>query len=267
MSACAITCRRWTKTKRAHPGQPPLPRNPGFRLLLGSEFDFGRFKLVAIAHDLQGWGNLCEFITAARNTQAPKGEYRVDWATSDVASLRHCEVLFVPRRVPGAALDMAVAGADVANALALFGANLWIAVELLNDLDDDLWLASLQQLANQAGVPLVAAGDVHMHKRSRKPLQDVVTAIREGKSVAECGFALQPNAERHLRSRLRLADLYPPDLLANTLVVMQAAAASISNSSASTTSTRSKTSAAERLPRRRWCAGPGRARATAIRMA
>jgi len=42
------------------------------------------------------------------------------------------------------------------------------------------------------------------------------TAVREGKTVAECGFALQPNAERHLRSRLRLAQLYPAELLANT---------------------------------------------------
>ncbi|WP_218509371.1 error-prone DNA polymerase [Variovorax sp. dw_308] len=210
-----------TEYERTHPDEAPLPRNPGFRVLFGSEFAFGRFRLVVIAHDLEGWGNLCEFITAARNTAAPKGEYRVDWATSEVASLQHCEVLFVPRRVPGEAMDLAVAGADVASAFELFGANLWIAVELLNNLDDDLWLASLQQLANQAGVPLVAAGDVHMHKRSRKPLQDVVTAIREGKSVAECGFALQANAERHLRSRMRLADLYPPDLLANTLVVME----------------------------------------------
>lgn len=88
-----------------------------------------------------------------------------------------------------------------------------------NELDDDLWLAALQQASAQTGVPLVAAGDVHMHVRSRKPLQDVITAVREGRPVAECGFALQSNAERHLRSRLRLAELYPAELLANTLEV------------------------------------------------
>ena len=57
-----------------------------------------------------------------------------------------------------------------------------------------------------------------MH-RSRKPLQDVLTAVRRGCSVPECGFALQPNAERHLRPRLRLASIYPPELLAATLTV------------------------------------------------
>jgi error-prone DNA polymerase len=58
-----------------------------------------------------------------------------------------------------------------------------------------------------------------MHVRSRKPLQDTLTAIRVGRPLTECGLALQPNAERHLRSRLALATLYPPELLAQTLEV------------------------------------------------
>ena len=76
-------------------------------------------------------------------------------------------------------------------------------------LDDELWLDTLRRAGAAAGVPLVAAGDVHMHVRSRKPLQDVITAVREGKPVAECGFALQANAERHLRPRVRLGGIYP----------------------------------------------------------
>ncbi|HST45285.1 MAG TPA: error-prone DNA polymerase, partial [Luteimonas sp.] len=184
------------------------------------EFRFERFTLVVIAHDLEGWGHLCEFITAARTTEAPKGEYQVSWEGSAVASLTHCEVLLVPHRASGGAMDVAAMAADVAAAKALYGKHLWIGVELLNELDDDLWMMTLEQVGEATGVPRVAAGDVHMHKRSRKPLQDVVTAIREGKSVAECGFALQGNAERHLRSRIRLSNLYPADLLANTLTVM-----------------------------------------------
>ncbi len=86
-------------------------------------------------------------------------------------------------------------------------------------MDDGLWLQHLQQLSRLTGVPLVACGNVHMHLRSRKPLQDVMSAVRLGLPVADCGFALQPNAEAHLRSRQRLGQLYPPELLANTLVV------------------------------------------------
>jgi len=198
----------------------PSQRHP-FRLLFGSEFRFERFKLVAIAHDLEGWGNLCEFITAARTTEAPKGEYRVSWEQSDVASLQHCEILLVPHRESSGMPDVEAISADVVQAKGLYGDHLWIAVELFNEMDDDLWLVTLEAVGDATGVPLVAAGDVRMHKRSRKPLHDVVTAIAQGKSVAECGFALQANAERHLRPRLRLVDLYPPELLANTLVVME----------------------------------------------
>ena len=205
--------------ERKHPDEPPLPRNPDFRLLFGSEFRFERFRLVVIANDTEGWGNLCEFITAARNTELPKGEYRVSWDESDVASLQHCQVLFVPHRAPGGAMDIASLHEDLLAAKALYGENLWLAVEMLNELDDDLWFVTLMQAGEHMGVPLVAAGDVHMHARSAKPLHDVLTAVREGKTVAECGFALQSNAERHLRMRMQLAGLYLPEMLSNTLVV------------------------------------------------
>lgn len=220
----AYVCRRdmertFEEYERENPDEPPIPRNTGFRLLFGSEFRFERFKLVVIANDTEGWGNLCEFITAARNTELPKGEYRVSWEGSDVASLQDCQVLFVPQRNPGGAMDVATLHEDLLAAKALYAGNLWLAVEMLNELDDDLWFVTLMQASEQTGVPLVAAGDVHMHARSRKPLHDVLTAVREGKTVAECGFALQSNAERHLRQRVRLAELYLPQMLANTLVV------------------------------------------------
>jgi error-prone DNA polymerase len=205
--------------EREHPDEPPIPRYPDFRLLFGSEFRFERFRLVVIANDTEGWGNLCEFITAARNTELPKGEYRVSWDESDVASLQHCQVLFVQHRAPGGAMEAATLHEDLLAAKALYGENLWLAVEMLNELDDDLWFVTLMQAGEQTGVPLVAAGDVHMHARSAKPLHDVLTAVREGKTVAECGFALQSNAERHLRPRVRLAELYLSEMLSNTLVV------------------------------------------------
>ena len=79
----------------------------------------------------------------------------------------------------------------------------------------------LEEASAATGVPLVAAGDVVMHVRSRKVLHDVLTAVRLGTPVAQCGFGLQPNAEAHLRPRLRLAALYPSELLAHTTVVAE----------------------------------------------
>ncbi|MDB5856383.1 MAG: error-prone polymerase [Ramlibacter sp.] len=195
---------------------PQNKRVRDFKLLFGSEFDLGDARLVAIARDLEGWGGLCEFISAARMGTAAKGEYRVSWEESDFSLLNGCEILYAPKRTD-AALDTLCAG--LARAKRLFGGNLSLAVELLHLLDDDLWLATLSEAGGRCGVPLVAAGDVHMHLRSRKPLQDVITAVRMGKTVPECGFALQGNAERHLRRRTRLAETYPPEVLAATLEV------------------------------------------------
>ena len=191
-----------------------------FKLLLGAEFKVRNanpdpeIKLVVLVHDLQGWGNLCEFITAARS-KAAKGSYEVSWEGSDFAQLQHCEVLLVPPR--GMAFE-ALCGVCT-RAKGLFGERLWLALELLRSLDDDLWQHTLEQASACTGVPLVAAGDVHMHVRSRKPLQDVLTAVRLGKPVSDCGFELQPNAEAHLRSRIVLAGLYPPAALQATLTV------------------------------------------------
>jgi len=132
-------------------------------------------------------------------------------------------VLLVPQREGLRPEDVAFAPALAARLawLRQHFAHGWLAVELLHRLDDEVWLDQLGAAAQRAGLPLVAAGGVHMHVRSRKPLQDVMTAIRLGQPVAECGFALEPNAEAHLRSRQRLAALYPAALLAETVRVAQ----------------------------------------------
>jgi error-prone DNA polymerase len=74
-------------------------------------------------------------------------------------------------------------------------------------------LERLREEGRRLKLPLVAAGDVHMHVRTRRILQDAVTAIRIGVPVDNAGFALYSNGERHLRSLDVLAHTYPPDLL------------------------------------------------------
>jgi error-prone DNA polymerase len=186
----------------------------GLKLLLGSEFALDGFRLVALARNVTGWGNLCEFITLARR-EAEKGEYVCARAASDFALLADCEILVAPEHA--LARDEIVERVEWAQRR--FGGHVWIAAELLLDGDDDLWLQTLQEVGDVTGVDVVAAGDVHLHARSRKPLQDVMTAVRLGQPVAECGFALQANAERHLRHRMRLASLYPPEMLECTLEI------------------------------------------------
>ncbi|MFT3815434.1 MAG: error-prone DNA polymerase [Acidovorax sp.] len=189
----------------------------GLRLLAGSEFAWGHLRIVALARDAAGWGDLCEFISAARR-HAPKGGYRVD-ERSDFSLLRGCEVLVALDRAHCDASDFIAASALLARAEGQFGFQFWLAVELHLAPGDALWLDLLRRVGAHLGLPLVAAGGVCMHSRSRKPLYDVMTAVRLGRRVADCGFALQANAERHLRQRVRLAGIYPPDLLQATLAV------------------------------------------------
>ncbi len=193
-------------------------RQLGLPLIVGSEFLWGELRIVALARDLQGWGDLCEFISAARACAA-KGGYRVD-AQSPWALLRGCELLLAPRReVFTDASDLIAISACLESARSLFCYKCWLAVELHLALDDGLWLGTLTQAGARLGLPLVAEGDVHLHARAAKPLQDVITAVGLGRSLADCGFALQPHAEKRLRPRSQLAGLYPPELLAATLTV------------------------------------------------
>ena len=196
----------------------------GLQLLPGAEFlvqcqspTLLTFCLVVLPHNATGWGNLCEFITHAKaaGDVLKKGSYLVT-PKSDLSILQHCEVIFC---LPQGAIDIEAVCARIYWLKDIFGINLWTAVELLQALDDALRLQQLQAISHQTGVPLVASGGVVMHVRSRKPLHDVITAVGMNCTVHDCGFALSPNAEAHLRPRMRLASLYPPELLAATLEV------------------------------------------------
>jgi error-prone DNA polymerase len=187
-------------------------RQCGLKLIVGSEFRFDeRLKLVLLAADREGYGHLCTLITRGR-MRAAKGNYRL--ARSDLEqNLDGCLALLVPPDPLDAGQARFVAER--------FPGHSWIAAELLSGPNDRARLAALRELGAAAGLPLAAAGDVHMHLRSRRFLQDTVTAIRLSLPVHEAGQALHPNGERHLRLRVRLAQIYPPELLAETLRIAE----------------------------------------------
>ena len=187
------------------------------KLLIGSQFKVqcdAPFTLVVIACNIDGYGNLCEFITKLRRS-APKGTCRLALDDIDPDELRNCVVIASPDRTSTPAQLEAVSRWLLTH----FTGRCWLGVELLRMIDDEMWLYRLREASELTAIHLVATGDVHMHVRSRKPLQDVMTATRVGKPLTECGFELQGNSERHLRTRLRLAQTYPDDLLAETLQV------------------------------------------------
>ncbi|MBS1158017.1 MAG: error-prone polymerase, DnaE-like protein [Proteobacteria bacterium] len=188
----------------------------GLKLIIGSEMLMqDGLKLVFLACNRHGYGNLSALITLARRRSA-KGAYSLQRhdleAISPSGALPDCLVLWLPGAAPTLADGQWLAGR--------FPGRAWIGVELHAGPDDEARLEVLQNLGCQCALPLVASGDVHMHLRARRPLQDVLTALRLKTSVFDAGYALFPNGERHLRSRLRLARLYPPEMLAETLKIV-----------------------------------------------
>ena len=214
---------------RAHLGA----RAAKLPLLIGAQFglreSFGDdSRLALIACSRNGYGNLSELITRAR-MRAAKGRYRL--LAEDLAGgLDDCLALLVPS--PAVAVDPAADSAapppDSPYAQLLYNARwlrerfeqrCWLGVPLLMRGHDAALLERTQRVAAATGLPRVAVGDVLCHVRSRKTLQDTLTAIRLRAPLAGLGYALAPNAEQHLRSRLRLGQLYPPALLEQTLEV------------------------------------------------
>jgi error-prone DNA polymerase len=182
------------------------------KLIIGTEITLQRgTRLVLLATNRESYGALCALITRGR-MRAPKGEYRLDWPDLD-DGLSGCLALLVP----GAEPDLE----DARLLRARFPERAWIAVELTAGPNDAARVDALRAVSAQSAVPLAAAGDVQMHVRSRRPLHDVMTAIRLGLTVETAGEALHPNAERHLRRRVQLASTYADDLLQETVRIAE----------------------------------------------
>ena len=145
------------------------------RLLIGSVFEVQgegatpACRLVLIARHREGYGDLCELITLAR-LRCAKGEYRlsvrdIDSGPPHLRTVPGCHALLIPRREDPPEVLLAQARWLQAT----FDERAAIAVELLLYADDSLLVERLDAVAGHTGLPLVAAGDVLMHLRSRKP--------------------------------------------------------------------------------------------------
>ena len=190
-------------------------REHGLKLIVGAEFRLADgLRCVLLAPDRAGYGRLCRLITRGRRSAA-KGEYRLCRRDFEEIALRLTPNPYPLTPLLCLWLPATQPDTDAARWLAtLFPGQLWIAVELLTTGRDRRRLEQLQDLGRELELPLVAAGDVHMHSRGRRALQDVLTATRIGTTVEQAGLTLFPNGERHLRPIQRIAELQPPELLA-----------------------------------------------------
>ena len=185
-------------------------RERSIDLIVGSEIRLADgMRCVLLATDREGYGQLCALVARGRR-RVEKGAYRLD--SEDLGTgLDRCLALWLPGAVPREE--------ELCLLRRCFPDRLWIAVELFAAADDRRRLGCLEALGRRHGVPRVASGDVHMHRRGRRALQDTLTAIRLGVPVGQAGRALYPNGERHLRPLASLQAIYPPSLLEASLEI------------------------------------------------
>jgi error-prone DNA polymerase len=184
----------------------------GLALIIGSEISVEQGpKLVLLVESLAGYQALCRLITLARR-RAKKGEYR-SLRADFVDPLDGLLAVWLPD-TGQPQVELHEQGAWLQDR---FGERLWLGVELHCGPDDRQRLSELLSLARHHAVAAVAMGDVHMHARGRRALQDTMTAIRHHVTVAEAGHRLFSNGERHLRQLSALTGIYPAPLLAESV--------------------------------------------------
>ncbi len=214
-------------------------REIGFKIIIGSEFllDDG-FKLVALARDATAYSRLCHLITQARRA-ADKGQYHITRDMIDTAGLDTCCLLLVPPYFPSAISSCHEVREPIAttsfntsdnniNADPRQCLNPWfdwfrnlathtyIALELHYGPYDQKHSHWIINTADHYEMAVVAAGDVHMHRRQRRALHDVITCIRHNCTLDTAGRRLFPNGERYLRDTRTLSSIYPRQSLINS---------------------------------------------------
>ncbi|MFX4223982.1 MAG: error-prone DNA polymerase [Thalassobaculum sp.] len=201
LTAVAVTDRNTLAgVVRAH----VAAKEVGLPLLVGARLDLmDAPDRLAFPVDRAAYGRLSRLISLGRR-RAPKGECHLFRADLDAHDEGLLQVLIPPDDVTQADAF----AADLALAASRRPGDVYLAVSRLYRGDDDARVAALVDLARRTGAVPVATNDVHIHVPERRPLQDVLTCIREGVTIDAAGFRLAANAERHLKTPEEMARLF-----------------------------------------------------------
>jgi error-prone DNA polymerase len=199
---------------RAHDAakQADLRILPGARLA----FRDGTPDLVCYPGNRAAWSRLTKLLTAGK-LRAPKGDCLLDLADFLAHADGQCAIVMPPAR-----LDAGF-GRTLQKLRAALGNRLYLATVRRHAADDRRRLSALADLAAAHRTKLLATNDVLYHVPGRRPLHDVMTAIRLGTTVADAGLSLLPNAERHLKPPAEIARLFRdfPSALAASMELVE----------------------------------------------
>src|SRR6202171_4624089 len=199
-------------------GNPDVKHAP--KLLIGARLVLidGTPDILVYPRDRAAYGRLCQLLTRGKRgddtDKTEKGECHLKLDDLLEFSEGQLLVLSLPHR-----FDTAKA-LEVLDQLQRSSADgVWLAASLLYRGDDRRRLARLHRLAEAAGVPLLATNEVLYHHPARRPLQDVLTCIREKTTIDAIGKRLEANAERYLKPAKEMARLFRdlPEAIAETM--------------------------------------------------
>jgi len=183
---------------------------PGCRL----EFADGSPSVLCYPTDREAYGRLTKLLTVGQ-MRAAKGECELIW--SDLLAYGEGQALIViPPKDPDDRFVRALQ-----QAADDFPGRVWLAAFRAYAAQDLKRIARLEALGRAAGAPMVATGDVLYHAPVRRPLQDVMTCVREKCSIQTAGLRLEANAERHLKTPDEMARLFAlwPEAIARTVEI------------------------------------------------
>src|ERR1043166_8187932 len=192
---------------------PELKHKP--KLLIGSRLVFADETpdILVYPRDREAYGRLCQLLTRGKRA-AEKGECHLKLDELSEFAEGQLVVLTLPHRFETTKALKVLDRLKESRA-----AGVWLAASLLYRGDDRRRVRRLQRIAATARVPLLATNEVLYHHPARRPLQDVVTCIREKTTIEAIGKRLQSNAERHLKPAQEMARLFRdiPEAIAETM--------------------------------------------------
>lgn len=193
-------------------------KKAALRFIVGARLDFvcGSPSLLCFPTDRTAYGRLTKLLSAGQ-LKTKKGECELRYA--DLLEHGQGQVFIVlPPAEPNKNLK-----AWLTHITKNFPGSIYLSASRLYGARDLKRLYHLSELAREAGIPMVATGDVLYHHPVRRPLQDVLTCIREKCTISEAGFRLEANAERHLKSPREMARLFTayPDAIARTMEIAE----------------------------------------------
>ncbi|MBM3413290.1 MAG: PHP domain-containing protein, partial [Bacteroidetes bacterium] len=161
-------------------------------------------EIAAFATDRASYAGLCRAITAGRRHERSDADgvtIRTDWHLSLHTFLEHAaglELLILPPR------DLTLLSQSTLETVRGIASRargrVSLAVVRAGEAEEHTRLRMCLSLAQACGIPAAATQGVRFHVPQRRPLHEVLTAIRLGTTVAAVGLESLPNAERHLRS-------------------------------------------------------------------